>query len=165
MPSNKPKVISYLETSEKAVFDKFCDDNDYSNSQGVAHLIREQLGEKKKVVDIDEEKVKLLAKSIMPLEQIQKSAVQASLNYEKIEKLEAKITKLELLVEAVDKLQRNPSLREFSDQDIAAIVRQPVEKVYLWRTGWQKPRGRRIKEKLRPFEVVHGQWRLREKIA
>ena len=165
MPSNKPKVISYLEESDKAVFDKFCDDNDYSNSQGVAHLIREQLIEKKKTVGIDAEKVRLVVKSIMPLEQIEKTSVQMHRLCQKNEKLEEKIAQLQLVVDILRKEVENPCRREFSDQDIAAIVRQPVEKVYLWRTGWQKPRGRRVLEKLRPFEVVHGKWQLRNKIA
>jgi len=46
MPSDKPKVTSYLEVTEKTVFDKFCSEQGYSNSEGVSHLIREQLIEK-----------------------------------------------------------------------------------------------------------------------
>lgn len=78
VPSNKPKVVSYLEEVEKSAFDKLCDENDFSNSEGVAHLIRTQLLEKEKSTAIDTEKLKILVNSIMPLEQIEKSSVQTS---------------------------------------------------------------------------------------
>ena len=165
MPTNKPKVISYLHEYEKAAFDKFCDDNDYSNSQGVAHLIREQLIDGKKTVGIDVEKVRLIVKSVMPLDEIEKSSTQAHRLCQKTEKLEEKIAILQSSIDKLATRVETGRVRELTDEDIAAIVRQPVEKVYLWRTGHQKPRGKRILEKLRPFEVVHGQWRLRNKIA
>lgn len=46
----------------------------------------------------------------------------------------------------------------YDDEAIASITGQPKEKVYLWRMGLTKPRGRRILEKLSPYEVREGRW-------
>ena len=165
MPSNKAKVASYLDDVEKDVFDKFCDKHDYSNSEGVSHLIREQLMREQKMTAIDEEKVKLLVNSIVPLEQIEKSTVFYSRQCEKIEKLEELLAKTQEEVSQLRKEILYSPKRSFSDDDIADITGQAIEKVSLWRKGLQKPRGRRVLEKLRPYEVVHGQWQLRNRIV
>ncbi len=46
MPSNKDKVTSYLEDTHFQAIKGFCEENNYSYSEGVSHLIQKQLIEK-----------------------------------------------------------------------------------------------------------------------
>ena len=158
-------IYCSLGEEEKVALYRWCSDNDYSLSAALTILVRKQLIEGEKSTAIDEEKVKLLVKSIMPLEQIEKSSVQTHRLCQKTEKLEEKIVELRSSIDKLATRVEIGRIKDLADEDIAAIVRQPVEKVYLWRTGYQKPRGKRILEKLRPFEVVNGKWQLRNRIA
>jgi hypothetical protein len=64
--------------------------------------------------------------------------------------------RLKRLEETLDNWQT--TCYHYDDEAIASITGQPKEKVYLWRMGLTKPRGRRILERLAPYEVREGRW-------
>jgi hypothetical protein len=65
-----------------------------------------------------------------------------------------RLRRLEIILDDI----KQEKLNHYDDEAIASITSQPKEKVYLWRMGLTKPRGRRILEKLAPYEVREGRW-------
>ena len=159
MPSDKPKVVSYLEKAEKEVFDKFCDEHDYSNSQGVAHLIREGLignawneDNNSKLVECDNKLKQLENWTFERDTRITDNMLKNEVQEEQIAQLQEEISRLQR-----DMAKIPPQY--FTDDEIASVTGRRLQEVYEWRLGIRKPRGKRVLEKLKAFEIVDGQWR------
>ncbi len=159
MPSNKDKVASYLETDEVQALDKFCKEKECSRSQGVVHLIRERLIEGEKVKDriyvtqLHDKRLKTLEDYALEYE------VRITGNFRRNEKLEELIAELQ---EDVCRLKTEVKAippQYFTDDEIASVTGRRLQDVYDWRLGARKPRGKRVLEKLKPYEIVDGQWR------
>ena len=159
MPSNKDKVTSYLENDEKQALDELCKENDYSHSQGVAHLIRNYLIENDETPE---------SKAVEPGYEERFNLIELALNVtgalgnqtaRKNEKLEEQITELQCTVEKLQKEVQEKPPQYFTDDEIASVTGRRLQEVYEWRLGIRKPRGCRILEKLEPYEIVDGQWR------
>ena len=161
MPSTKDKVTSYLEDDEKQALDELCKENDYSYSQGVAHLIRNYLIENDETAQTEaigfayEERISNLEKYRDALAQGKTATVRT------ISKLEEQIAELQNAVEKLQKEVQEQSPQYFTDDEIASVTGRRLQEVYEWRLGIRKPRGRRILEKLESYKIVDGQWRKR----
>lgn len=158
MPSRKPKVVSYLDDSTKAVFDRFCDDNDYSNSEGVAYLIKQQLVEKKSDGMSNESQNKCSTR-IASLEKRWDSL--SAGKFALIRKLEHQGELIAILQCEVERLKNELTQSAhvyYHDEEIASVTGRREQEVYEWRMGLRKPRGKRILEKLNDYEVRDGRW-------
>ena len=160
MPSNKEKVTSYLNTDEEQAFKKFRDENKLSNSEAVNLLIKNHLIEGEKNAMRGTEKVNLLDKAILPLEQIEKNALQLKRFCQKNEKLEEQISYLQNEVEEL-RGGTVKAVEYFTDDQIASYVGAREETVKEWRLGLRKPRGENICRKLGRFELDFGRWKFR----
>lgn len=162
MPSNKDKVASYLDQDEVKALDELCQENDFSRSQGIIHLIRNHLIENDNSSEVQEiendyrEKVCSLDERILKIEERGKS-------------LDAKYEDLRGVIgglrDVIYYLQTNLKAIEptvYPDDAIAAVTGRRVQEAYEWRLGIRKPRGTRILEKLEPYVVIDGQWRKKQ---
>jgi hypothetical protein len=156
MPSNKDRVASYLEDDESQALSEFCKKEGMTASQGVAHLIRTKLIEpetgEEKLNHLYDERLKRLERI---LDNWQTTCFRALSSNEKLQEQQAGI---EMELERLKVHIEQEKLNRYDDEAIASITGQPKEKVYLWRMGLTKPRGRRILERLAPYEVREGRW-------
>jgi hypothetical protein len=153
VPSNKDKVTSYLEDDESLALSNFCKKNGCSGSQGVALLVRKSLLEETvEISNLYDERLKRLERT---LDNCMGIFFRCNETTDKLGTL------LAMTQEDVDRIAlqlKEQEIRQFDDEIIAAITGQPVQKVYLWRMGLIKPRGRRILEKLAPYQIYEGRW-------
>ena len=161
MPSNKDKVTSYLEDEYFQAIKGFCQENDYSYSEAVAYLIKKHLVDKEQTPEAlvasghyDERLESLEGHVGRIIETIRCHA-------ERAEKLEEEIAYLQYQLDSLQTNVKDGTSKTLSDEQIAAITGQSEWKVRLWRHAIQKPRGKRIKQKLDFYEVVDGMWRRR----
>ena len=158
MPSTKPKVVSYLDDDEKAAFDELCSEHGYSDSKGVAHLIRKQL------IELDDAKDAIACRGNY---ESRIASLEESRNVDIVGRRSVADDIVTLNIEVFDLKEEVIALKQqinerekgvVTDEQIAAVTAQPVEKVTLWRKGLWKPRGSRILDKLKPYSVVDGRW-------
>jgi hypothetical protein len=157
MPSNKDKVTSYLEDDESQALSNFCKENGCSGSQGVSLLIRERLlceaeKEKEEVPNLYKERLGRLEKALDNWIDIFFRCNEAT------EKLSTLLAMTQDDVDRINLQLKRQEQERYDDEIIAAITGQPIQKVYLWRMGLIKPRGRRILEKLAPYQIYEGRW-------
>ena len=154
-------VTSYLEDEHFQAIKAFCEENDYSYSEAVAYLIKKHLVDKEQTPEAlvasghYDERLESLEGEIGEVVQAIKRHV------EKAEKLEEEIAYLQCQLDSLQTNVKDETSKTLSDEQIAAITGQSEWKVRLWRHGIQKPRGKRIKQKLDFYEVVDGMWRRR----
>ena len=164
MPTDKAKVTSYLGDEEKAVFDKLCKENGFSNSEGVAHLVREQLMGGAEVADNERrleglnDRIGFLYERVDSISEHFSSLIDSQGRQGKvIADLEHKLSCLESRL-----IESTPDY--FLDEEIASVTGRREQEVYEWRMGLRKPRGERILRKLEPYEVKDGRW-VKKKVA
>lgn len=158
MPSNKPKVVSYLNKDEHEAFKAFQEENELSVSEAVAHLIRSQL-----LVDSPDPQELVMTQGLEErLEAVERDVrLQAEVRIrtcEKTERLEEYLSFLESEVQTLRVKLREQDVISLTDDDIAAVTGQRVQTVWEWRHGLRKPRGKRILKALEPYEVRNGTW-------
>ncbi len=159
MPSNKDKVASYLEDSEIQALDKFCKEKDCSRSQGVAYLIKEKLMHDEEIPialtysSEIEKRLKILEGWRIDYE------ARGTNNFNSIERHDWRIAELQEDVCRLKAEIKEIPPQYFTDDEIASVTGRRLQEVYEWRLGIRKPRGCRVLEKLKPFEIVDGQWR------
>ncbi len=159
MPSNKDKVASYLETDEVQALDRFCKEKECSRSQGVAYLIQEKLindrGRELKLAYSEEinRELKVLRDDVDFAFKV-RTGMCSTLDKqsELIAELQEDVCRLKAEVKAIPP-------QYFTDDEIASVTGRRLQDVYDWRLGARKPRGKRVLEKLKPYEIVDGQWR------
>jgi hypothetical protein len=153
MPSNKDRVASYLEDDESLALSEFCKENGCSGSQGVSLLIRKSLLENNvETPNLYKERLGRLEKTLDNWIDIFFRCNEAT------EKLSTLLAMTQDDVDRINLQLKRQEQERYDDEIIAAITGQPIQKVYLWRMGLSKPRGRRILEKLAPYQIYEGRW-------
>ncbi len=159
MPSNRERVAPYLGDEQAVAFKEFQEREGLSSSEVVNLLIKKQLIETAGASD------KLVTKEYLKewfddkREFLLQVAVGRAAEWKRLELHEGVIKKLENKVADLQERLDHYDRGIIEDSQIAAITGQSEWKVKLWRHGIQKPRGSRIKAKLRPYEVVDGLWK------
>lgn len=162
MLDSKSETAICLDDAEYIALRDFCTKEGMSFSEGVNFLIKEHLLEKSPnhkdafLRNENEETIKRLESQLRVNRKLFDSVVQTN------EKLEEQIAELRERVEHLYSENTKRNSEPFTDEQIAAITKQPVWKTRLWRHGQMKPRGERIKENLMPYYVDEGFWKKRE---
>lgn len=158
MPSNKPKINSYLDNDELAALDKFGREAGYSRSQAVAHLIRNYLIENDEPLEVKEIEEGFEGRLKLIETGLDDFAVFNRFNAERADRQDKLIAELQEEVCRLKGQLKDKPPEVVTDDQVAAATGQPEWKVRHWRHGIAKPRGKRIKANLKPFVVHEGQW-------